>query len=58
MEYWIDPPAEKIHMVFCPKCGQEAFLNDNFKIECNLCARFFNIPEQEYDFEEARWLPN
>ena len=53
MEYWIDPPAEKVELVFCPKCGQEALLNDNFKIECDLCARFFNIPEPE--FEEWTW---
>jgi hypothetical protein len=57
MEYWIDPPAENIELVFCPKCGQEAYVNNNFKIECDLCARYFDLPEPFYE-EEPRWLPS
>ena len=58
MEYWIDPPAEKIEIIYCPQCGQEADLNRNFKIECTLCDKIFAIPEPDFYEWEEKWLPS
>lgn len=56
MEYWIDPPAEKILFVCCPECDQECEINRNFKIDCPTCEKRFPVKDPYFYPEEAAWL--
>lgn len=53
IDAWLEPYCEAPEPeVYCHDCGEEAEINNNFKIECSFCQKCFDIIELDLDIDD------
>ena len=51
----LEPDCFPDEELYCPECGEEAFLNTYTQIECTHCEACFDLPEPDCDLINERW---